>query len=40
MSFHIINKFIFADNFQILCYSLDNLVKNVGRDSFMCLSQL
>ena len=34
MSFNINNKLSFNDSFQLLGYSLDSLVKNLGKDYF------
>ena len=39
MSLNINNKLIFFDSFEFLRSSLDNLVKNLGKDNFECLSQ-
>ena len=39
MSFTINNKLSFIDLFQFLRLSLDNLVKNLGKDDFKYLSQ-
>ena len=39
MSFTINNKLSFIDLFQFLSLSLDNLVKNLGKDDFKYLSQ-
>ena len=39
MSFSINNKLSFIDNFQFLNSWLDSLVKNLGKDGFMYLSQ-
>ena len=39
MSFSINNKLSFIDGFQFLNYSLDSLVKNLGKDDFKYLSQ-
>ena len=39
MSFSINNKLSFIDGFQFLSYSLDSLVKNLGKDDFKYLSQ-
>ena len=39
MIFNINNKLIFIDNFQSLSFSLDSLVKNLGKDDFNYLSQ-
>ena len=35
MSFNISNKFIFIDSLQFLSYSLDSLVKNLGKNDFL-----
>ena len=37
-SFNINNKLVFIDSFQFLSSSLDNLVKNLGKDDFKILS--
>ena len=39
MSFSISNKLSFIDSFQFLSFSLDSLVKNLGKDNFKYLSQ-
>ena len=39
MCLNINNKLIFFDSFEFLRSSLDNLVKNLGKDNFKCLSQ-
>ena len=39
MSFSINNKLSLIDTFQFLSYSLDSLVKNLGKDDFKYLSQ-
>ena len=39
MSFSINNKLNFLDSFQLLSYSLDNVVTNLGKDDFKFLSQ-
>ena len=39
MSFSVKNKLSFIDNFQFLSFSLDSLVKNLGKDDFKYLSQ-
>ena len=39
MSFSVKNKLSFIDNFQFLRFSLDSLVKNLGKDDFKYLSQ-
>ena len=39
MSFNINNKLVFTDSFQFLSSSLNNLVKNLGKDYFKNLSQ-
>ena len=39
MSFSINNKLSFTDSLQFLTSSLDNLVKNLGKDDFKYLSQ-
>ena len=39
MSFTINNKLSFIDSFKFLSCSLDNLVKNFGKDDFKFLSQ-
>ena len=39
MSFTINNKLRFIDCFQFLSFSLDSLVKNLGKDGFKYLSQ-
>ena len=39
MSLNINNKLIFFDSFEFLRSSLDNLVKNLGKDNLECLSQ-
>ena len=39
MNFNINNKSFFIDSFQFLCFSLDGLVKNLGKDGFQCLNQ-
>ena len=39
MSCNINNKLVFIDSFQFLSSSLDNLVKNLGKDDFSYLSQ-
>ena len=39
MSFSINNKLSLIDTFQFLRYSLDSLVKNLGKDDFKYLSQ-
>ena len=39
MSFNINNKLVFIDSFQFLSSSLNNLVKNLGKDYFKNLSQ-
>ena len=39
MSLTINNKLSFIDCFQFLRFSLDNLVKNLGKDGFKYLSQ-
>ena len=33
------NKLSFIDSFQLLCYSLDSLVRNLSKDKFKYLSQ-
>ena len=38
-SIKINNNIIFIDNFQFLSYSLDSLVKNLGKDDFKYLNQ-
>ena len=35
MSFNISNKLIFIDSLQFLSYSLDSLVKNLGKNDFL-----
>ena len=39
MSFSNNNKLSFIDSFQFLIFSLDSLVKNLGKDDFKYLSQ-
>ena len=39
MSFSINNKLNFLNSFQLLSYSLDNVVTNLGKDDFKFLSQ-
>ena len=39
VNFNISNKSFFIDSFQFLCFSLDVLVKNLGKDDFKCLNQ-
>ena len=39
MSFSVNNKLNFLDSFQLLSYSLDNVVTNLGKDDFKFLSQ-
>ena len=39
MSCNINNKLVFIDSFQFLSSSLDNLVKNLGKDDFSYISQ-
>ena len=39
MIFNINNKLLFVNNFQFLSSTLDNLVKNLGKDDFKYLSQ-
>ena len=39
MSFNISNKSIFIDSFQFLSFSLDSLVKNLGKNDFKYLRQ-
>lgn len=39
MCLNINNKLIFFDSFEFLRSSLENLVKNLGKDNFKCLSQ-
>ena len=34
MSYNVINKLIFFDSFHFLYYSLDSLVKNLGKADF------
>ena len=38
-SFNINNKLIFIDSFQFFSFSLDSLVKNMGKGNFKYLSQ-
>ena len=38
MSFSIDNKLVFIDSFQFLSCSIDNLVKNLGKDGFKYLT--
>ena len=37
MSFNIINKLIFIDSFQLLNFSLDSLLKYLGKDNILSL---
>ena len=39
MSFSINSKLNFLDSFQLLSYSLDNVVTNLSKDDFKFLSQ-
>ena len=39
VSFSINNKIIFVDSFKFLSSSLDNLVKNLGKDVFKYFSE-
>ena len=39
VSFYINNKLIFVDSFQLLSYSFDSLVKNLGKDDFKFWNQ-
>ena len=39
MSFNINNKLIFIGRFEFLSFSLDSLVKNLGKDDFKYLSR-
>ena len=39
MSFSINNNLSFIDNLQFISYSLDSLVKSLGKDDFKYLSQ-
>ena len=39
MSFNINSSLVFIDIFELLRSSLDNLVKNLGKDDFKYLSQ-
>ena len=39
MSFSVKNKISFIDNFQFLSFSLDSLVKNLGKDDLKYLGQ-
>ena len=39
MIFNINNKSIFIDSFQFLIFSLNNLVKNLGKDDLKYMNQ-
>ena len=39
MRFNLNNKLIFIDTFQFFCFSLDSLVKNLGKDNLKYLGE-